>query len=70
VLRGARGSDVVTIARPAAASGQRVTLDPHIRPALLLNTDVGRCVEEVGTIASVVRLSDEDAAHVYPGLPP
>jgi len=62
-------SDVVALARLAAASGQRVTFDPNIRPALLAGTDVRRRVEELAKIASAVKLSDEDAAHVYPGLP-
>lgn len=62
-------SDVVALARMAAASGQRVTFDPNIRPALLAGTDVRRRVEELAKIASAVKLSDEDAAHVYPGLP-
>lgn len=60
--------EVVALAREAAARGQRVTFDPNIRPALLGGVDARRRVEELAKIASAVKLSDEDAAHLYPGL--
>jgi fructokinase len=63
------GADaVVTLARRAAARGATVTFDPNIRPDLLGGTDALHRVEELAKIASVVKLSDEDAAHLYPGL--
>lgn len=63
------GGDVVARARRAAASGQRVTFDPNIRPALLGGGDARRRAEEVMTAASAVKLSDEDAAYLYPDQP-
>ena len=48
-----------------------VTFDPNIRPALL--TDRGASVarfERIVAMSDVVKLSDEDAAWLYPGLSP
>ena len=48
-----------------------VTFDPNIRPALL--TDRGAAVarfERLAAMSDVVKLSDEDAAWLYPGLSP
>lgn len=61
--------DVVAAVRRAAASGQKVTFDPNIRPALLGGIDARRRAEELMKIASAVKLSDEDAAFLYPDLP-
>ena len=46
----------------------RVTFDPNIRPALVGDriTAIDR-VERVARMATVVKLSDEDAAWLYPG---
>jgi fructokinase len=48
-----------------------VTFDPNIRPALL--TDRGAAVarfERLAAMSDVVKLSDEDADWLYPGLSP
>ncbi len=63
------GSDVAERARLATASGKRVTFDPNIRPALLKGVDARKRAEEVMKVASAVKLSDEDAAYLYPDHP-
>ena len=46
------------------------TYDPNIRPALLGPRDVVvACVEAIMAASHVVKLSDEDADWLYPGLP-
>jgi fructokinase len=60
-------STVVDLISRAAAAGSVVTFDPNIRPVLLGTRDVAR--ERVGELAArahVVKLSDEDAAWLYP----
>lgn len=54
-----------------AVSAREVTFDPNIRPALLgpAETVVPR-FEEIARRATVVKLSDEDAAWLYPGVAP
>ncbi|BDZ64166.1 carbohydrate kinase family protein [Agromyces mangrovi Wang et al. 2018] len=53
----------------AAASGRAlVTFDPNIRPALIGDADTARVeVESLAASCDVVKLSDEDAAWLYPG---
>ena len=49
---------------------REITFDPNIRPALIGSRDaVLPRFEEVARRASVVKLSDEDAGWLYPGLP-
>jgi fructokinase len=62
-------SQVVATIQRAAAHGAFVTFDPNIRAALV---DQAVAAERFGAIAglsTVVKLSDEDAAAIYPGLP-
>jgi fructokinase len=48
--------------------GAWVSFDPNIRPALLDGVDVTGRVEQIAAVARVVKLSDEDARAIYPGL--
>ncbi|WP_125131264.1 carbohydrate kinase [Microbacterium sp. 10M-3C3] len=59
---------VLRMLRRAAARGVRVTFDPNIRPALVGGVDVRARVEEIAALSTAVKLSDEDAAHIYPDL--
>lgn len=53
--------------RPA---GVLVSIDPNIRPALIGKRDAARAVfERFVALADIVKLSDEDAAWLYPGEP-
>ena len=48
-----------------------VSYDPNIRPALIDDVDAVRVsVERSVAAAHVVKTSDEDAAFLYPGVPP
>jgi len=54
-----------------AARPQIVTVDPNIRPALLGSHAEARAdFEELSERAQIVKMSDEDAAWLYPGLTP
>ncbi len=63
------GADrVVDAARRTAVAGGSVSFDPNIRPALLGPRDEALArVEELSALAAVVKLSDEDAAWLWPG---
>jgi fructokinase len=51
----------------AADGADEVTFDANIRPALLGTADAARrTFEETAALSSVVKLSDEDAAWLYP----
>ncbi|HZW41040.1 MAG TPA: carbohydrate kinase [Agromyces sp.] len=64
---GATAVEALLRSRPA---GVLVSLDPNIRPALVGDRDVARAAfERFVTIADIVKLSDEDAAWLYPGDP-
>lgn len=63
------GADVVAQLLGQAADHGIVTLDPNVRPDLLPDHDAA--VERFETalaLADLVKLSDEDAAWLYPGL--
>ena len=64
------GSAVLEVLRRAADSGTAlVTLDPNIRPALVGGHEVARArFAQAAASADLVKLSDEDAAWLYPGL--
>lgn len=48
---------------------EEVTFDPNIRPALVGNRDDAmRRFEQISRLATVVKMSDEDAAWLFPGL--
>lgn len=60
---------VVDAARRTAAAGGSVSFDPNIRPALLgPRVEAVARVEELAALAAVVKLSDEDAAWLWPDL--
>ncbi len=64
------GGDAVAAALQRAAAGRAlVTLDPNIRPALVGDRDAAvRRVGQVLGAVDLVKLSDEDAAWLYPGM--
>jgi fructokinase len=51
--------------RPA---GVRVTIDPNVRPAFLPREGAAARLEPFFALADLVKLSDVDAEHLYPGL--
>lgn len=60
-------SEVRRLVRTVAGTA-RVTFDPNIRPALLGHrAAVVDVAEEIAAVAELVKLSDEDAAWLYPG---
>ncbi|WP_394278699.1 PfkB family carbohydrate kinase [Microbacterium sp.] len=63
------GEVVLTALERAAAAGAIVTVDPNIRPALV-GDDALAVAERAFAAASLVKLSDEDAAALYPGRTP
>lgn len=55
----------------AARNGSIVSFDPNIRPSLIGEPDaVRRTVAELVALSTIVKLSDEDAAWLYPGVEP
>jgi fructokinase len=64
------GADSVREALRSSTAAE-VTFDPNIRPALLgTHTEALAAFEETASLATVVKLSDEDAAWLYPGVAP
>ncbi|MFT4137019.1 carbohydrate kinase family protein [Microbacterium sp.] len=66
------GAEVVAAAlREARAGGVLVSFDPNVRPGIMGARDevLGR-VEELTASAHIVKLSDEDAEWLYPGVDP
>ncbi|MEV4736863.1 MULTISPECIES: carbohydrate kinase family protein [unclassified Microbacterium] len=61
-------SRVLEMVESVAARVGRVTFDPNIRPALIDGSRMRERVERIAGLASAVKLSDEDAALIYPGL--
>ncbi|BDI23330.1 PfkB family carbohydrate kinase [Herbiconiux sp. L3-i23] len=52
-----------------AADAREITFDANVRPALLGAVESARTVfEDTASLATVVKLSDEDAAWLYPGI--
>lgn len=63
------GSDVVDAVTRMRAGGT-VSYDPNIRPALMHTPEaVAARVEQLVTLADVVKASDEDLSWLYPGVP-
>lgn len=59
---------VLGLVRAAASAGVPVSIDPNVRPSLTPDVDQVRVVvEEMLELASVVKLSDEDAEVLWPG---
>jgi fructokinase len=51
------------------AGRRQITLDPNVRPAIFGNVEVyRRRFERLVRLADIVKLSDDDAAWIYPGL--
>ena len=52
------------------AGRRQIILDPNVRPAIFGEAEVyRRRFERLAQLADVVKLSDDDAAWIYPGLP-
>lgn len=65
------GAVVLETLRHAARSGALVSLDPNIRPALVGDRDAALArFGDAVRAADLVKLSDEDAAWLYPGRRP
>lgn len=63
------GETALAALERAKARGAVVTVDPNIRPALI-GDDALAVAERAFAAASIVKLSDEDAAELYPGRSP
>jgi fructokinase len=62
------GDSVREVLRTCSAA--EITFDPNIRPALLGSRHVAFPVfEETAGLSTVLKMSDQDAAWLYPGLP-
>jgi fructokinase len=62
-------ADMRTLLRFASGAGALTTLDPNVRPALIGDRAAAVLhLEQVLPWVDVVKLSDEDAAWLYPGL--
>ena len=65
------GSSYLTLAQRAAAAGADrplVSLDPNIRPTVEPDMAVWRArIEQFAALADMVKISDEDMGHLYPG---
>lgn len=65
------GSDDVRRLVEASAPAALISFDPNVRPGVTPSRDdVVASVEGLVAVAHVVKLSDEDAAWLYPGVPP
>lgn len=65
------GADAVAeLVAAAVAAGVPVSLDPNVRPQVTTDlADVCRRTDVAASVAAVVKLSDEDAAVLHPGVP-
>ncbi len=64
------GSTAVRRQVAAAAGGPVITFDANIRPALVgRHVDALRTFEALSSNADVVKMSDEDASWLFPGVP-
>ncbi len=62
---------VVALTREASSAGVPVSVDPNLRPSITPDLDQARTyVQQVIELASVVKLSDEDAEVLWPGREP
>jgi fructokinase len=53
------------------AGRRKIILDPNVRPATFGDVDAyRRRFERLARVSDIVKLSDDDAAWIYPGLPP
>ncbi|MYM18775.1 carbohydrate kinase [Brevibacterium sp. 5221] len=66
----APGADAVLALLRARRDAASISFDPNIRPDLLADRAAARArCEEIVALADVVKASDEDLAHLYPGVP-
>jgi fructokinase len=62
------GARAVHTAFTTAPAGTLLSYDPNVRPGIMGSRDeVLRAVEDLAAVAQVVKMSDEDAAWLYPG---
>ena len=62
------GARAVLSAFTSAPAGTLLSYDPNVRPGIMgSRDDVVQAVEELSRAAHVVKMSDEDAAWLYPG---
>jgi len=62
-------SSLIEIAAAAKAGGRMFTLDPNVRPEMMgRQVDGLERFERLASLARVVKLSDQDAKWLYPGL--
>ncbi|WP_130176885.1 carbohydrate kinase [Cryobacterium sp. SO1] len=62
------GGQAVLNAFTSAPAGTLLSYDPNVRPGIMGHRDdVVRAVEDLSRAAHVVKMSDEDAAWLYPG---
>jgi len=62
------GGQAVLSAFTSAPAGTLLSYDPNVRPGIMgSRDDVVQAVEELSRAAHVVKMSDEDAAWLYPG---
>ncbi|WEO77244.1 carbohydrate kinase [Cryobacterium sp. SO2] len=62
------GARAVHTAFTTAPAGTLLSYDPNVRPGIMgSRDDVVRAVEDLAAVAHVVKMSDEDAAWLYPG---
>ncbi|MFT4029401.1 MAG: carbohydrate kinase [Protaetiibacter sp.] len=65
------GAEAVQAALVTARSTSIVSFDPNIRPSLIADaTRVHRTVDDLVALSTIVKLSDEDANWLYPGVHP
>jgi fructokinase len=64
----APGADHVLELLRGRPAGVRVTIDPNVRPAFLPRQGAAARLEPFFALADLVKLSDVDAEHLYPGL--
>ena len=69
IALGPGAEHLLTLLRERPA-GVRVTVDPNIRSAFLPTAEAAARLEPFFELADLVKLSDEDAAALYPGVPP
>jgi fructokinase len=67
LVREPLGSRLVRIAERLGARGIPISFDPNVRN--LMGPDYSGLFEQLAKLAAVIKLSDEDLAGIYPGLP-
>lgn len=64
------GADAVARAFAAAPAGALLSLDPNVRPQIAPDREaVSARIDRLAGLVHVLKLSDEDAAWLHPGLP-